>query len=159
MKRLLLFFLCLPALLPAQNLNTTTGSGPGNIYSDAIGRYIEYRYGTTQKKDTFFVLNQKNVPIPPLADSFGREIKGRTIIVLHDDKDLDSLLIRRAAMIHRVSSLEFHNGEFYIMITPYSSRKKEGQNQMGTWGGIAVYYTYSKRSKTFRFRKVASHEI
>ena len=141
----LIFFF--PTICFSQRVNTTTRSGQGNIYSDALKHFIIFASKSDKLiYDTLLVFKDDL-----LTDSLQSNIL-RTKIVLVDSTGISSRLqVGNSFVAYRIFPLNFDNGHFYVNIVSFVVRKDKNEIGLINTATCVISYTYDSQMKLFRF--------
>lgn len=149
MKRFLIFILFIPTLGFGQEINTTTKSGPENIYNNAIKQFITFSSRIDKiEYDTIFIL-KGDLPM----DSLNTTIQ-KTKVVLLDSSIISTELQKQKSFVaYKIFPLDFDDGGFSINIVPFVVHKDNNEIIFDNSGTYSVSYTYDCRVKDFKFYK------
>ena len=155
MTKLLPILLLLTTTTYCQSINTTIQGGQRNIYNDAIKQYISF--GSRSGKsiiDTLLVLNDDNI-----TDSLSSKIKNSQIIILDSTEISKRLKSDLSFIAHKIFTLNFDQGRFYINIVPFRVYKKTDEVIFENSGSCVVSYLYNNSNKQFTFYQTSCNGL
>jgi len=151
MAKLAFLIFLFPTICFSQTVNTTTKSGQGNIYNDALRHFITF----TSKSDKSIYDTLLIFKDDLMTDSLQTVIL-KTKIVLVDSTEISSKLQGDNSFVaHKIFPLNFDKGRFYVNIVPFVIRKDKNEIALLNTGTCIVSYTYDSKTKSFRFYRAA----
>lgn len=147
MKKLILLTLLFPSISFGQIVNSTEKSGAGNIYNDAIKRYLNYntQCGNVMY-DTLFLWDDIL-----LSDSILLTKQKVPLRTLTTEEIHEKLTRETDFILHRLYPIQFKNGVFTVGLVPFIVRKMGEELTFSNPGSFQVEYRFDNSRTQFKF--------
>jgi hypothetical protein len=147
MRKLILLTLLFPTISFGQIVNSTEKSGGGNIYNDAIKRYLNYN---TQSGNVMYDTLCLWHDIL-LSDSILLTKQKVPLVSLPLEEIHEKLTRETDFILHRLYPIQVKNGIFTVGFVPFIVRKAGGELTFSNPGSFYIDYMYDNSTKQFKY--------